>query len=119
MKLKFKEGDIVAVRPFDEIDLDDIGDLQYVNKEGGSQFCYGIGIGHINKRSQDGYAYRIASQGDYYRGTYVYRLEYIAQPGTYVSYTWAQGMLRGIEDDLDDEEIDPPDSESLFGFLFG
>lgn len=119
MEAKFKEGDIVAVRPFDEIDLDDIGNLQYENRGIGSQFCYGIGRNHIDKRSQDGYAYRIASPGDDYRGTYVYRLEYIAQPDTYVSYTWAQGMLRGIEDGLGDEEIEPPDSESLIGFLFG
>lgn len=105
---RFHEGDIVMIRRFDEIDRSEIGStgLSATN-------CFSIGKGYINDMAKRGPAFAISSVRKDYR-TYIYTL-CDADSGERTAYWWAQGMLAGAEE----EEIEPPDSEGLIGFLFG
>lgn len=113
---KFNVGDIVRVRSFDEIDTDDIGTFSYRKPPKyplGS--CFGIGEDTINKRS---------IEGDFIIYNHVYNpnaeahtYELRKPDGSLVAYYWAQGMLDFPADES--VKFDPPDPESLIGFLFG
>lgn len=105
---RFYEGDTVMIRRFDEIDRSEIGStgLSATN-------CFSIGKNYINNMAKRGPAFVISSVRKDYR-TYIYTL-CEADSGERTAYWWAQGMLSGAEE----EEIEPPDTEGLIGFLFG
>lgn len=107
---KFQVGDVVAVRPFTEIDIGDIGGLQ-VN----STHCFGIDVNHIDTVAKDGFKFQI-SDHDFYGGSHVYSLQSLTT-GNAAAYSWAQGMLYGLLDCADTGEVDAPE-EDLMGFLF-
>lgn len=106
---KFQVGDVVAVRPFTEIDSGDIGGLRI-----DSTYCFGIGFKHINTMAKDGFSYQIIDH-DIYGGSHVYSLRSLI--GNDAAYSWAQGMLYGLLDRADTGEVDAPE-EDLMGFLF-
>ena len=66
---KFHVGDIVRIRPFDEIDDGDIGDLKRTSTE-----CYAIHRSNIDGFSKSGPC--VVKSGREIHGTYIYRLEY-------------------------------------------
>lgn len=100
---KFQKGDAVTIRPFDEVDMADMGSLR---KD--SDMCYGIDREYINERT--GRVYRIAKHVKD-NGAHVYKLENAI--GLLVPLWWAQGMLYS----LDEESIPEPDTDGLFGLL--
>lgn len=109
---KFYDGDIVAVRPFDEIDFDDIGDLSHDEK-----YCFGIVRSHIEEMSRKGYVFRIDADSMYYdENGYTYDI--VDMYGSIQSYRWAQGMLYGLTDQFS-EPVEEPGGDSIMDFLFG
>ena len=107
---KFQVGDLVAVRPFTEIDNGDIGSLR-IN----SSYCFGIGADHSDALAKNGFLYRIAGHHTY-NDSHVYSLNSI-MTGNEIDYNWAQGMLYGLLDRADTGEVDAPE-EDLMDFLF-
>lgn len=113
---KFNVGDIVRVRSFDEIDTDDIGSFSYHKPPKypiGS--CLGIQEDIINDRSAEGDFIIHSHHYNPNRGAHVYELR--KPGGGVIPCYWAQGMLDFPVDES--VKFDPPDPESLIGFLFG
>ena len=105
---KFILGEVVMVRPFDEIDRSELGDILMNDR-----WCFSIRRDFIDAHADRGFGYFISTiKQD--RGTYVYLL---SEVGTNIpdGFWWAQGMLYGREE----EEFEPPDTDGLLGFLFG
>jgi len=100
---KFQKGDAVTIRPFDEVDMADMGRLQ---KSAG--VCYGIDREYINERTDR--FYRVAKHMKD-NGAHVYKLE--NELGLMVPYCWAQGMLYSANE----ESTPEPDTDGLFGLL--
>ena len=105
---KFKVGDLVRVRHFDEIDTDDIGDISYDDH---NRTCYEIYDTSIDMHADSEAPYVIATAGTYLNA-YVYRLG-LSPDGPKDAYWWAQGMLYPYIE----EELSDPDPEDLFAFL--
>lgn len=106
---KFQIGDMVTVRPFDEIDTDDIGTLRRDSNE-----CYAIESRYINAMSADGPFVIKSVHEDW--GTFIYKLS-DPSSGKEKKYFWAQGMLQFAEGYEGNDPIDPGSPEDLFDFL--
>lgn len=100
---KFHVGDAVMIRPFDEVDMADMGRLKRALGQ-----CYGIDRDYINERTDR--FYRVAKHMKDC-GAHVYKLE--NELGLMVPYWWAQGMLYPAKE----EAIPDPDTDGLFGLL--
>ena len=107
MEQRFFKGDLVRVRPFDEIDRDEIG---RVGKN--ECVCFAISSRIIDRRSGEG-PFVITSAVTGF-GTYIYHLRPEDSPCD-ITYWWAQGMLRPDEDP---RGLPEPDTEGLFSILF-
>lgn len=105
---RFKIGDVVGIRRFDEIDEVENGDIP--KTEHG---CYSLNDFYINEQSALGLTF-VINEVKQKHSTYIYYLRTITgQPSP---YWWTQGMLYGYDIE---EEVESPDSDNLFGFLFG
>lgn len=100
---KFHNGNAVMIRPFDEVDMEEMGRIR---KTAG--VCYGIDREYINERTDK--VYRIAKHMEDC-GAHVYKLK--NEIGLTIPYWWAQGMLYS----LGEESIPEPDTDGLFGLL--
>lgn len=96
---KFQVGDRVRARPFDQIDLGDIGEIRHTAGD-----CFGITAGTINKYAERDYM-EVTKVG-LYNGANVYRLDG-------ATFWFAQGMLVPAED------MPEPDRAGLFDLLAG
>lgn len=106
---KFFPGDMVRIRCFEEIDVDDIGRLGYEDNQ-----CYEIGRNYINRMATEGRWYYIKSH-DIDCGSHTYKLsEEIS--GDSIAYYWAQGMLAPY-DENEEKELPYADPEDLYRFL--
>lgn len=105
---RFKIGDVVGVRRFDEIDKVENGDIPKTEHD-----CFSLNDLYINGQSALGLSFLIDHVEQNY-STYLYHLTTIT--GQPRSYWWTQGMLYGYDIE---EEVESPDSDNLFGFLFG
>ena len=100
---KFHNGDAVMIRPFDEVDMEEMGRIR---KSAG--VCYGIDRNYINERTDR--VYRIAKHMQDC-GAHVYKL--LSETNVMTPYWWAQGMLYPAKE----EAIPDPDTDGLFGLL--
>lgn len=103
---KFHKGDVVRIRPFEEIDTGDIGNITHAPDS-----CYSIRRETIDKMSKLGPFVVVSGCAAY--GTYVYEIKY-HDSGSSADYYWAQGMLEFEAA----EELPEPPAGLLFELLF-
>lgn len=107
---RFFKGDMVRIRPFDEIDASDIGTVGLT-----SNICFSITKHHINEKSKD-YPYLLVVRHSRECDTHIYTLKDPESDSKEICYWWAQGMLYPYEEEsLSEEDADVP---GLFGFLY-
>ena len=99
---KFHPGDIVRIRPFDQIDREDIGRLTWTPNS-----CYGIPSGDIAKARRN-YGELIIHSAEMYKDSWVYHLR-TPDDGFVVGYSWAQGMLEPAEQEF----IEIPEADAF------
>jgi len=108
---KYCVGEFVRIRPFYEIDVNDIGNGTY-GYDTFRRECLNLPEQTINDYSCD-YAVLIVRDCKY-SGTiegYIYHLQ--TPEGDPIPYAWSQGMLAPFDED----ELMDPDEEGLFAFL--
>lgn len=113
MEPKFSKGDVVAIRPFNEIDSDDIGRVGISENS-----CFSIPCEHINRQSASGEKPYVVTRIDCEYSTYIYRLRLLDsdEERDPITYWWAQGMLRPY---VEQTELPDADDTEFFGFLYG
>lgn len=105
---RYYVGDTVRVRPFSEIDTDDLGSVSITERE-----VFFLGKSLIDSLSSLGFMFTIR-EAEKRRGTYIYRLSPLEKTDAIYDWAYAQGMLEGLEL----EEVVGVDAESLFSELF-
>lgn len=112
---KYREGDLVRILPFDEIDLKDVGD-DYSRTS-----CFGISRNTIDEyaRNLDGVALAVCgvyNLSDRNRTVY-YHLRMKNCANTSIGFEWAQGMIAPFVEDEEDEPLCDADPNDLIRFL--
>lgn len=110
---KFREGDLVRILPFDEIDLEDVGD--YYSRTS----CFGLPRNTIDEYAQnlDGVALEVCDVYELSDGTAYYHLRMKNCAATSIMFEWAQGMIAPFVEDEEDEPLCDADPNDLMRFL--
>ena len=110
---KYREGDLVRILPFDEIDLEDVGD--YYSRTS----CFGLSCNTIDEyaRNLDGVALAVCGVYELSDGTVYYHLRMKNCATTPINFEWARGMIAPFVEDEEDEPLCDADPDGLIRFL--